>query len=972
MSIRTAALALAALLAFATGASAQNALQVPRLVVAAGAELPVELRALRIRGEVSGSLALTSVEMVFHNPNRRILEGELQFPLLDGQIVIGLALDIDGKLREAVPVDKARGQAVFEDVTRQRIDPALLEATQGNNYKLRVYPIPAQGERRVVIRYSETLGLHGGQRVYRLPLDYAARLREFALALRVAGTARPNVTQRGTSNAVAFHAEGDHWVSDVKRADFVARGLLELAIPFDGKATPVVQRFDDGVYFHVDAPARVRPVPPQPVRPRTLPRTVQIVWDSSGSGKARDLPRETSLLDAYFKAARNIEVHLVRVRDAAEPVATFVVNNGDWSALRRALEATAYDGATNLAAALADADAGEVLLFSDGLANFGEARFATRAVPVYAVSSHARADAGNLRRIAETSGGRYIDLTSDSQDEAREKLLRTATRLVSIDGEGLRDIVAASVFPSNGRIAISGMLADARGTLRMTVEHPGGRREEMTIPIVSAREEGRLAATVWASARIRELESDYDANRGEIRRLGRRFNLATRETSLIVLDRVEDYARYEIVPPAELAEAYARIMATRAQSRVADQRSHLERIVKLFEEKQRWWEREYPRDAPALISKLKDASPGRQDAASVGIRGQSASGNVEQRVLNSPRAETPPPPARPAPALSRSSPVAAAEPSSPSTPSGGDTIRLRPWTPGSPYAARLRGASRDSVYRIYLDERPDYLQSTAFFLDAADVLFEKGQPELALRVLSNLAEMDLENRHILRILGYRLVQAARHDLAIPVFRKVLALSPEEPQSYRDLALALAGAREYQQAVDLLHEVVVKPWHGRFPEVELIALAELNAIVATSGQKLDLTRIDPRLLRNLPLDVRAVLTWDADNTDIDLWVTDPNGEKAYYGHRLTHQGGRMSLDFTGGYGPEEFSLKSAKPGIYKVQANFYGHRQQTVAGATTLQVKLITGFGTPRQQERIVTLRLAGQSEVVDVGELEIR
>ncbi len=148
-------------------------------------------------------------------------------------------------------------------------------------------------------------------------------------------------------------------------------------------------------------------------------------------------------------------------------------------------------------------------------------------------------------------------------------------------------------------------------------------------------------------------------------------------------------------------------------------------------------------------------------------------------------------------------------------------------------------------------------------------------------------------------------------------------------------------RQYQQAIDTLYEVVVKPWHGRFPDVEIITLAELNAIIATRGAKLDVSRIDPRLIKNLPLDLRVVLTWDADNTDIDLWVTDPNGEKAFYGHQLTYQGGRMSLDFTGGYGPEEFSLKRAKPGKYKVEAQYFGDRRQTVTGPTTLQVKLAT-------------------------------
>jgi Ca-activated chloride channel homolog len=115
----------------------------------------------------------------------------------------------------------------------------------------------------------------------------------------------------------------------------------------------------------------------------------------------------------------------------------------------------------------------------------------------------------------------------------------------------------------------------------------------------------------------------------------------------------------------------------------------------------------------------------------------------------------------------------------------------------------------------------------------------------------------------------------------------------------------------------------------------------------------------------------VLSWDADNTDIDLWVTDPNGERAFYGHRLTYQGGAMSRDFTGGYGPEEFSLRFAKPGRYEVRAQFYGHRQQIISPYTTLMLWLATGFGTPGQKDEHVVLRLSGAGQEVFVGSFEV-
>jgi tetratricopeptide (TPR) repeat protein len=900
--------------------------QAPQIAIAGPAERPIVLQSVRVDAEIAGSVALTRIEMVFFNPNRRVLEGELQFPLLDGQAITGFALDIDGKLRDAVPVEKARGQAVFEDITRARIDPALLQVTQGNNFKLRVYPLLPGKTRTVVLRYSEPLAAAGSQRIYRLPLDYATELTAFALSVRVTGAvSAPTVL----SGDIAFRRSGEDWLARVERKDFVATGLLELAVPAARGPVVHTQELDGRTYFYAEVPVRMAR------SPRPAPRVVALAWDSSGSGAARDHAKEFALLGGYFRWMRNGEVLLIRLRHAAEPAERFRIADGDWRALRRALEATVYDGATNLGAFAAPAAADEVLLFSDGLSNFGEGRLAPNGKPVHTVSASARSAPALLRSLAEKSGGRYVDLLAESPRAAADKLIHNWTRVTAIDADGAAQLVHDSAYPAHGRLALAGVLRQRGATLRVEVDVPGAGSRTIEVPVRAARPAG-LAAGLWARLRIVELEAEHDLNRAEILRLGKAFGVVTSETSLIVLDRVEDYVRHEIVPPLELRADYERLMTSAVQRREADRRSQLERIVKLFNEKQAWWSKDFPKDA------------------------RSAPMAKDELLRNE---------ARPmqAPAARAAQEVAAAR----TDRTNAIAIQLKPWLPDAPYARRLREADPKDAYPIYLDEKPGYATSTAFFLDAADLLFEKGQAELAVRVLSNLAEMDLENRHILRILGYRLLQAGRPALAVPVFRAVLDMAPEEPQSWRDLGLALAADRQFQKAVDALYEVVVRPWHGRFPEIELIALAELNAIAASAREKLDLSRIDPRLAKNLALDLRVVLTWDADNTDIDLWVTDPNGEKAFYGHRLTYQGGRMSQDFTGGYGPEEFSLRSAKPGRYKVEAQFYGHRQQIVAGATTLQVKLATRFGTPQQQEQLITLRLKGQSEVVLVGEFVV-
>ena len=205
--------------------AAEPALLAPRLVVAAPAEAPVALRGVRVRTEINARCALTEVTLTFYNPNARQLEGELQFPLQAGQTVVGMAMDVNGVMREAVPVEKARGEAVFEDVTRTRIDPALLSVTQGDNYKLRVYPLLPRSEKVVVLRIAEWLTPRAGRVAYRLPLDYG-RLGQFSASVQVSGVAaRPEVRARGFE-LPAFVATGGGHRLDLTLNERVLSGAL--------------------------------------------------------------------------------------------------------------------------------------------------------------------------------------------------------------------------------------------------------------------------------------------------------------------------------------------------------------------------------------------------------------------------------------------------------------------------------------------------------------------------------------------------------------------------------------------------------------------------------------------------------------------------------------------------------------------------------------------------------------------------
>jgi Ca-activated chloride channel family protein len=955
---------------------------VPVRIVVPDARLPVQLRHVSVRTEVAGLAAATHIEFELYNPNARMLEGELQFPLAEAQSVSGFALDIDGEMRVAVPVEKARGQQVFEDVTRARVDPALLEATQGNNYKLRVYPLPANGARRVALDIEENLSPASASSgtaqphaalAWRLPLQFGGPVGRLDVAVHVAG-ALPQPAQLGAAS-LPFQREGDGAVLAFSRDDY--RGTGVLAVVLSSAAAPLVlntQQFNDRTYFYAEVQQA------DASAPRAKPAAVALVWDASASGALRDHGRELALLDRYFQSLGRVRVQLTVVRDVAVPVETFEVAAGDWQALRRRLETLAYDGATNLGAMQPARNANLALLFSDGLGNYGDAPLPAPPVPLYTLNASASGDAALLRRVAERSGGAYLDLLALPTASALQQLSTRRTLLAGMHASGARELESASVFAQDGRLVIAGVLTEPEAELTLDLLGPDGRPSSRTVklrpvPAAGAGAGGRapeasagIAARRWATLRSASLQADTERNRGALRRLGLEFGLVGPQTSLIVLDTVADYARYGIEPPPSLRPAWQDLMARKSTGEATAAARHVDQVARQFADRMAWWNKDFPKGEPPKPAAV------RPPAGASGEQRRDAMRPDQARLQ-----EALPPPAAPMAMPSSPSPSAMAAAPAVAGKAAGEVpgqqpapaaIRLRAWQPDEPYARRLRNARAEDLYAIYLDERPGYATSTAFVLDAADILFERGQPQLAARVLSNLAEMNLENRQVLRILAYRLLLAGKVQEAVPVLEKVLALSPGEPQSYRDLGLALDKAGQPQRAIDMLWEVVSRPWDGRFPGIELVALAELNAIVARSPG-LDTQRIDPRLLHNLPLDLRAVLAWDADNTDIDLWVIDPNGEKAFYGHQLTYQGGRMSADFTGGYGPEEFSLRRAKPGKYTVMAQFYGQRQQIVAPATTLMLKLTTGFGTPAQKDQDVILRLTGQGQDVTVGTFEV-
>jgi Ca-activated chloride channel family protein len=957
-----------------------------------------------VQAVVKGFLAETTVTLTLANGGGRPLAGELVFPVPEGAAISGYALDVNGEMVDGVVVEHHEARIAFEKEVRRRVDPGLVEWAAGNNFRTRVWPIPAQGARSVRVRYVSRLALRGAGReaVYVLPLATRDRVAELTLRVEVDHTSEKPQVRSEAPAGFAFGRWEDRYVAQARLRDFQPEQDLVVALPRLAEPVAALETDEDGrVYFAIDGaldlPAPVSPLPA---------RRVGLYWDASLSRDSADRERDLRVLERWLRRASAAQVDAVVFRDVPEAPRTFSIAGGETAALLDFLRRAPCDGATSLAALRFPSGHDYDVLVSDGLADLG-GEPPRPGAPLYVLNGDSRSNHPLLDHLARASGGLYLNLQATGEDDAASAIGALVPRLVSLDYDAsqLADVRPPAPSALRERLTVSGRLLvpEARLTLRYGVGE--ATRTRTFVLRQSEAAAGRLVPRLWAEARIAELSVAPERNHDELLGLGRRFGIVTPGASLIVFERLEQYVEHHIEPPRSLPrlrEAYLGQIGSNERRLAAKRGDKLEQVVAMWDARVAWWRREFPKSAAVSRQDEKSGRPREEAldrAVAGGVEGGVPGGVVGGVVGGLPAAPPPAPsPAGAGGALRATVPVmvpaeakTVASSESTSPPPTSATIVIKAWDPDTPYLRVLRAVPPPEAYAVFLRERREYGTSPAFYLDCAEQLANAGQRALALRVLTDVIELQLAEPRLLRIAAHRLQQMSELDLAIELFEEVLRLRPEEPQSLRDLALALAAraeerlagrsvpaasAADFQRALELLNRIVTAEWDGRFPQIEVIALEEANRIASIVERHPALRSavtnpLDLRLRQPLTLDLRVVLTWDTDLTDMDLWVTEPSGERCYYSHALTSVGGAISRDFTQGYGPEVYATHRALPGRYKIQTNFYGSGAQSLTGPTTVQATVITNFGLPNEKRRALTLRLTERKDVVDVGEVTI-
>lgn len=529
-----------------------------------------------VRATLRDGLAETEVDQTFSNPGGQAIEGYYWFTIPASATVTSFALETDGRLVEGEVTERKEAQARYEAAVRSAHDPALLEWVDGHSYRARIFPIPANGTRRVVLRYIEKLPVIEKKQRYVYPLrsDDELRFEEFSLSVDLG----PDAKKFHTAASLDARVESDGRLVTMRRSGFAPRADFQLELE-QTTAAPAVRAW------------RYAPGPEQAdyVMLRYTPDVdfsklgeakgdVVVVVDTSADGdeSARQLrvaAAETALRaladqDHFALVALDVVPRVLYPKDGLA-----AATDADISRALEKLSEHATGGATDLGAMFEPAlerlhgtDQPAVVYVGDGMPTAGEtssealverlrrALTGSRA-RLFALGVGENAHHELLTELVRVGGGQYLRV--DNAQDATERALRLASAIktptitdLDIDvGAGLdAPFVSATGKLTRGEEVV--LLARTHHPLPDQVKihgRVGGAEFVRQYPLrVEMGKANAFVPKLWASEYVHRLLGQGEEKRSQVLSLGLEYGLMTPFTSILALDSEQAYARYGI------------------------------------------------------------------------------------------------------------------------------------------------------------------------------------------------------------------------------------------------------------------------------------------------------------------------------------------------------------------------------------------------------------------------------------------
>lgn len=947
--------------------------------IAGDSEMHVmQIKSLDVNVEVFGERAITNVMYTIKNNHDEDLEAKIEIPLPEDALVVGYAIDINDAMIEGVAVPKAKARQAFEEIEDREVDPGIAEITRGNNFSTEIYPVPSKGTRKIRISYTHPLERNLiGNYYYQFPLSKIDSNAAVSISMSADGMRfiplvkkspfnKPEWEEANTGNRYYF---ADALPNSFDRIE----PLRDLEVRFTPlkKSSAVIARARDGHRYLYSNLV----ISDESLAPIEAPTRISVLWDASASAEENHKDK-LKLLAGFLKKIKklkleNIELQLVVFANEILHEQVYKIGGvEDALVLAYLLENVHYDGATryDLPEEAAKKFAADYsLLFSDGMSSLGTLSPIDLDKPLYVITASTKNNLPWLYESAYRNKGLLLDLTKLGTGKALDRIGTQLPALeMRVNGE-VNNFEISNWLNLENEITLSvaaqlpkELEQMEEGTLSFSVAN-----NMLHVANFEQKAVGEFARYDWLRLRLNNMSGDLVRNEELITKLGMEYSLATAYTSLVVLEDLDDYVTYGIQPPISFpgAKKYEKMRAEFLKDEKENeptQENILAFLNDQWAERTEWWNDSKPMTLEKIEEKKK-ALAEKKKAEQEKMRARSSSENdvVEEVSVAGIRAS-----------LDATEDAASG---------GGVAVSLKPWSPDVPYIQRIKAGDpkgKKSDIDLYRKEKETFGESPAFYMDVAQYFFEKGEEKLAIRIMSNVLEINPENVALERMVAYNLEQFGAHDAAIAVLEHVKQLNAWEASSARDLAkvwekkaLLSKKMEDYQQTIDYYFEAITGPWDVE-ETLRVVALMELNHFLAKlKSEEMNIPNWKASLLKNLDVDVRIVLSWNSRVADIDLWVQEPSGEWVSYSNEISLSGGTLPYDVTDGFGPEEYLTRFALEGDYEIFVDLYSNRSVELFGPITLTLDLYTNYGREDETLTTTSVRLKEKGERIPIGKI---
>ncbi len=495
---------------------------------------------------LDGFIAFTEIKLKFYNPENRQREGRFRITLPDNAHLARFAMQIDGRWQEGEVVEKEKAVRAYEDFLHRKQDPALLESDAGNEFSARIFPIPAKGDKDLIVSYSTVLDTNPPQ--YTIPLVGLPEIENFKVTVLYdekefqQEKAKPSKEEGSTVNRKVFSIQKKNYKP-------------ERDYGFEHKTK-------GNLYLKNDSLFALHFVP---------------VKESANEKFKED--KVVFLIDTSASAAIRYQDHLERIEDIlrqmpAKEIHIFGFDNKltyygnskeDLDKLKKILPL----GASNLYSALkgistkAEIKEARLVVFSDGVATAGTIEKAKIADLVKSQKWISRLDfivpgtykdPGLIKKIIPLgkNPGTSIDL-GDDIEEILKKLSRKVhtNNKVSIPGvKWFYPDTLDSIQPGDP-VVVFGELKDKDGNPSKDIQFNGKPVDSFTNLSMDELllEREAMAARINRLIDLSEKEQNEDTAKGfelQARELSIKHRIQSPYTSFLVLETEADYARFQI------------------------------------------------------------------------------------------------------------------------------------------------------------------------------------------------------------------------------------------------------------------------------------------------------------------------------------------------------------------------------------------------------------------------------------------